>query len=208
MILFLDTVSPFPKFLLIENNKIKHSIQILNKNSNKISDSIIPTFLKMQNNLRLHNRIKKLIVCKGPGSYTALRIGISFMYGLSIASNIPLIGISYSDIFNFNKVQYNKKTLLIICSGNDQNYIFQQKKNNEFEILKFNKNSKYKINFEKYDNCVSNSKLFLKLIKKTNIKKYKIINIGEVVCLHLKQIFSLPINDLIVPIYISDNKNF
>ena len=47
MNLFLDTVSPIPKFSVIKNNKIK-SIQILDKNSNKISDNIAQVFIKVQ----------------------------------------------------------------------------------------------------------------------------------------------------------------
>ena len=52
MILFLDTVSPSPVFSIIKENKVVKSIQILNKNSNKISDCIIPAYLTLQNELR------------------------------------------------------------------------------------------------------------------------------------------------------------
>ena len=48
MILFLDTVSPIPTFSVIKDNKIVHSIHILDKNNNKISDRIIPAFLELQ----------------------------------------------------------------------------------------------------------------------------------------------------------------
>ena len=49
MILFLDTVSPLPEFSVIKDNKLVSSIQILNKNSNKISNHIIPVYLKLKN---------------------------------------------------------------------------------------------------------------------------------------------------------------
>ena len=48
MILFLDTVSPEPKFFIINKNKLIQSIQILDKKSNNISDKIVSKFLKLQ----------------------------------------------------------------------------------------------------------------------------------------------------------------
>ena len=88
MILFLDTVSPSPTFTVIKDNKVIHSIHILDENSNKISDRIIPVFLKLQKESQLDDKIKKLVVCTGPGSYTSLRVGIAFMYGISYSKKI------------------------------------------------------------------------------------------------------------------------
>ena len=101
MILFLDTVSPIPVFSVIRRNKLVKSIQILSKNSKKISDCIIPAYFKLQKHLQVNDKIEKLIVCTGPGSFTALRVGIAFMYGLSISKNISLIGISCADLLQF-----------------------------------------------------------------------------------------------------------
>ena len=124
MILFLDTVSPLPVFSVIEENKVVKSIKILSKNSKKISDCIIPAYFKLQKHLQVNDKIEKLIVCTGPGSFTALRVGIAFMYGLSISKNISLIGISCADLLQFTiPKSYKKKTLLIICSSNNHNFI-------------------------------------------------------------------------------------
>ncbi len=101
MILFLDTVSPLPVFSVIKENKVIKSIQILKKNSNKISDYIIPAYFTLQNQLQINDKIEKLIVCTGPGSFTALRVGIAFMYGLSISKKISLIGTSCIDLLQF-----------------------------------------------------------------------------------------------------------
>ena len=112
MILFLDTVSSLPVFSIIEENKVIKSIQILSKNSKKISDCIIPAYFKLQNHLQINDKIKKLIVCTGPGSFTALRVGIAFMYGLSISKNIPFIGISCADLLQLAiPKSYEKKNI-------------------------------------------------------------------------------------------------
>ena len=124
MILFLDTVSPIPTFSVIKDNKVVHSIHILDKNNNKISDHIIPAFFKLQKESRLCDKIKKLVVCTGPGSYTSLRVGIAFMYGISYSKKIPLIGITCFDLFRYTMPKSNvKNTLMFICSSNDQNFI-------------------------------------------------------------------------------------
>ena len=137
MILFLDTVSPLPVFSVIKENKVIKSIQILKKNSNKISDCIIPAYFTLQNQLQINDKIEKLIVCTGPGSFTALRVGIAFMYGLSISKKISLIGTSCTDFLQFTiSKSYEKKTLMIICSSNNQNFI----------AISSNKNDKYLIN--------------------------------------------------------------
>ena len=59
------------------------------------------------------------------------------MYGLSISKNISLIGISCTDLLQFIiPKSYEKKTLMIICSSNDQNFI----------AISPNKSDKYLIN--------------------------------------------------------------
>ena len=136
MILFLDTVSPLPMFSIIEENKVIESIQIQNENSKKISDCIIPAYFTLHNQLQINDKIKKLIVCTGPGSFTALRVGIAFMYGLSVSKRISLISISCTDLLKFAVLKVDeKKTLMIICSSNDQNFI----------ITSSNKSGKYLI---------------------------------------------------------------
>ena len=211
MILFLDTVSPLPVFSVINENKVIKSIQILKNNNNKISDCIIPAYFTLQNQLQINDKIEKLIVCTGPGSFTALRVGIAFMYGLSISKKIPLIGTSCTDLLQFTiSKSYEKKTLMIICSSNNQNFI----------AISFNKSHKYliskidakfhsvKIDYSKYSYCISNSKLSSNIVKIIGKKICQQTNFTEIVRLNLKNILSLPIKSIVEPIYISDNKLF
>ena len=162
MILFLDTASPLPVFSVIEENKVIRSIQILSKNSKKISDCIIPAYFALQNQLQINDKIEKLIVCTGPGSFTALRVGIAFMYGLSIAKNISLIGISCADLLQFTiPKSHEKKTLLIICSSNNQNFIaISSNKSHKYLINKIDaKTHSMKIDHSQYSHCISNFEL-------------------------------------------------
>ena len=94
MILFLDVISPIPKFVVIDNNKVIESLYILDKNHTKISDCIHDKFSILQKKYILLDILDCLIVCTGPGSYTSLRVGISFMLGISYSKKIPLYGFS------------------------------------------------------------------------------------------------------------------
>ena len=211
MILFLDTVSSLPVFSIIEENKVIKSIQILSKNSKKISDCIIPAYFKLQNHLQINDKIKKLIVCTGPGSFTALRVGIAFMYGLSISKNISLIGISCTDLLQFTiPTSYEKKTIMIICSSNNQNFIaISSNKSDKYLINKIDvKLHSMKIDYSQYSYCISNSKLSSNIVKILGKKICQQTNFTEIVKLNLKNILSLPVKSIIEPIYISDNKLF
>ena len=209
MILFLDTVSPLPKFSIIKDNKIVKSIHILDKNSNKISDSLITKFLKLKQVLIKNDKINKLIVCNGPGSYTALRIGIAFMYGLSITQNIPLIGISAIDILNMI-ISKNKKnkTLILLFSSNNQNFICKYSiKKNKYLIKKFNKISENNINeYKDYIYCVSNNKVPKQIKERLVLKDSYEEDFSNIINLNIDKIKLWKNNEIIEPIYISDNK--
>ena len=211
MILFLDAVSPSPVFSVINEYKIIKSIQILNKNSKKISECIIPAYHRLQNQIQINDKIEKLIVCTGPGSFTALRVGIAFMYGLSISKKISIIGTSCIELLQFVIPKINKKkTLMVICSSNDQNFLAASlNKNNKYTIYKIDNNfHSTTIDYSKYIYCISNYKLSSNLVKTLNLNNYQQINLTEIVRSNLYNILSLPIKSIIEPIYISDNKIF
>ena len=211
MILFLDTVSPLPVFSVIEENKVIKSIQILSKNSKKISDCIMPAYFTLQNQLQVNDKIEKLIVCTGPGSFTALRVGIAFMYGLSISKKISLIGISCSDLLQFTiPKSYEKKTLMIICSSNNQNFIaISSNKSHKYLINKIDdKLHSMKIDYNQYSHCITNSKLPSNIVNVLGKKICQQTNFTEIVKFNLKNILSMPIKSIVEPIYISENKLF
>ena len=211
MILFLDTVSPLPVFSVIKENKVIKSIQILKKNSNKISDCIIPAYFTLRNQLQFNDKIEKLIVCTGPGSFTALRVGIAFMYGLSISKKISLIDISCVDLLQFTiPKSYEKKTLMIICSSNNQNFIsIFSNRSHQYLINKIDaKLHSRKIDYSQYSHCISNSKLPSNVVSILGKKICQQTNFTEIVKFNLKNILSLPIKSIVEPIYISENKLF
>ena len=210
MILFLDVVSPCPKFVLINNDKIIRSIHILDKNIIKISDTLLSKYLMLEKKYELFNKIDNLVVTIGPGSFTSLRVGISFMYGQSISKKIPIYGIESTKLLKYSIQKNNyKNTLLLICSVNNQNFICipSIKVSNDYKIFKISNEIMKKINIKRYTTCISNYKLPDDLKKRlSNINNFVVHNVEE----NLNSCVLTTLNDgqVINPIYISDNKLF
>ena len=130
MLLFLDVVSIIPEFHLIKDKKIIYSIKITNNNEKKLSDLLIPIYLELDKNYKLSKNIEKLIITIGPGSYTALRVGASFIAGLSQSMNLPVAVISNTTIYQ-NLYDSSKQIGIYLESSNNQKF-FTYKKNLEF----------------------------------------------------------------------------
>ena len=207
MILFLNSVSPTPEFCVIEKNNIISSIKIIDKKSNKISDNIINKYFAIDSKFKLKTAIDKLVVCTGPGSYTALRVGITFMYGLSYAKNIPLIGLSCLDLIKLYIIKSKiNKIALIVCSSNNQIYIsYFSHKNKKFNTEKIDNNIINRIDFNSYDQIISNYNISLKKLNISYNKKIKLVNFSEIICLNYKKIKSIKSTGYIEPVYVSDN---
>ena len=212
MILFLDVVSPVPKFVITDNNKVIESLHILDQNYIKISDSIHDKFLILQRKHNLLDLLDYLVVCTGPGSYTSLRVGISFMLGISYSKKIPIYGISYTELLRkFIMVEDFYNTLIVICSANNQNFVCLpvQHKHDQYKILKINdKHTFDNIDLKLYSRCISNFNLPDFLNKKvcSIIEKLEYIDFEDK--LH-ENFLTISNNETILqPIYISDNRLF
>ena len=134
MFLFLDVASPISEFHLINDKKIIDSIKITNKTDQKLSDLLIPTYLQIDNDYNLSKKLKKLIITIGPGSYTALRVGASFIAGLSQSMDLPVAVISTTTIYKYLS-DTNKKIGIYFESSNNQKFLLYQK-NSEYIYVK------------------------------------------------------------------------
>jgi len=197
MFLFLDVASPIPEFHLINDKKIIDSFKILENNTVKLSDKIIPTYLEINNTHNLSKNLTNLIITIGPGSYTALRVGASFIAGLSQSISLPVSLISIQTIYNYIKCT-DKEIGIYFESSNNQKF-FSYKKRDHFINEK-----------------VENENLILpKFISSVfyNVKSPKIIS-DKITCesfsikdivLKMYNILEYDKNLIIKPIYISNN---
>ena len=56
MFLFLDVASPIPEFHLIKDKNIIVSLKIVENNDEKLSDNIIPKYLKINEKYNLNGK--------------------------------------------------------------------------------------------------------------------------------------------------------
>jgi len=197
MFLFLDVVSPIPEFHLIKDKKIIDSIKITNNFAQKLSDLLIPTYLEIDNVHKLSKNLKKLIITIGPGSYTALRVGASFVAGLSQSMSLPVSVISTENIYNyFNET--HKQVGIYFESSNKQKFLSYQKNykfihekidNENFLMPKSVSYLFYNLNLPKFIDARINSENFS--IKMNVIKNLHKLEFNK--------------NLIIKPIYISNN---
>ena len=198
MFLFLDVVSPIPEFHLIKDKKIIVSIKITENNDEKLSDTIIPKYLKISKTYDLNNKITHFILTTGPGSYTALRVGASFIAGLSQSMSLPIAIISTENIYKFLSPS-NINCGIYFQSSNNQNFltfklngkfVHQKIENKNFIYPKHITNLFYNIRYPEFN---------------VNTIIPKLFSMQEIV---LKNINNLEFtkNLIIKPIYISNNE--
>lgn len=91
--LFIDTSSNYINVYLIENNIVayKKSIMVEKDMSNKILPLIRSAFESVSFSI---NDLDKIFITIGPGSFTGLRIGLSFAKTVAWGLNIPIYPIS------------------------------------------------------------------------------------------------------------------
>jgi len=197
MFLFLDVASPISEFHLINDKKIIDSIKITNKTDQKLSDLLIPTYLQIDNDYNLSKKLKKLIITIGPGSYTALRVGASFIAGLSQSMDLPVAVISTKTIYK-HLSDTNKQIGIYFESSNNQKFFLYQKNSEYINVKIENQNFVipelisyifYNLGLPKFiDNKIKSKMFSIKMNVLENLEKLEFNK-----------------NLIIKPIYISNN---
>lgn len=92
-ILAIDTSNDALGLALYQNEKI--IAEYISISKHKHSTRLMPAIVQLLDNADvLPKQLEKIVVAKGPGSYTGVRIGLSVAKGLSWSLNIPIVGIS------------------------------------------------------------------------------------------------------------------
>lgn len=110
------------------------------------SENLVPNIIKLTQDQNLKLSDLDLLVCtKGPGSFTGLRIAISALKGISLASNIPLVAIETNKLLT-NPVSYFDGTIMSVIDARKKRFyisLFNKKERiskdldiNENEIIR------------------------------------------------------------------------
>jgi len=106
-ILHIDTSTNVCSVAISENSKVIASKETHERRSHA---SVLATFIDscLQNAGFSVSQLDAIDVCKGPGSYTGLRIGVSTAKGLCYGSSLPLISVDSLSMLTHKVVQTNK----------------------------------------------------------------------------------------------------
>jgi tRNA threonylcarbamoyladenosine biosynthesis protein TsaB len=63
-----------------------------------------------------------LVVATGPGSFSGLRVGMSFAKGLALSVDMPLVGVSTLDAIAFAGLHLCQEVIAVISAGREQLY--------------------------------------------------------------------------------------
>jgi tRNA threonylcarbamoyladenosine biosynthesis protein TsaB len=67
--------------------------------------------------------LEAIVVASGPGSFSGLRVGVSFAKGLALSLGVPLIGIGTLDVIAFPSLHADGDVLASISAGREQLYV-------------------------------------------------------------------------------------
>ncbi len=79
----------------------------------------------LQGTIEFENRIGAVAVAIGPGSFTGLRIGLSFVQGYCFANDLPIVGISNHQILALQAQPCDQKLYTLIDARREEVYLAQ-----------------------------------------------------------------------------------
>ncbi|MDC7238070.1 MAG: tRNA (adenosine(37)-N6)-threonylcarbamoyltransferase complex dimerization subunit type 1 TsaB [Sphaerochaetaceae bacterium] len=95
------------------------------------SENLVPKIIELTKDLNIELRDIDLLVCtKGPGSFTGLRIAMSALKGISVASGAPLVAIETNKLLAY-PVSYFDGTILTSIDARKKRFYISLFKNNE-----------------------------------------------------------------------------
>lgn len=127
-VLGIDTASPTTQVFLAEEDIVEVSLTVPRDRTARELTTTVRSLLQAAGwNLR---DIEKIIVNRGPGSLTGIRVGIAFARSLSLALEVPLSGVSGLDALAFAALsewfvhERPKNITLVAVSGATRGQVF------------------------------------------------------------------------------------
>ena len=120
-IICIETSTDICSMALYENN----NISLLKEDNTKQHSQLLAPFLESiikKCNFEIMN-LDAIAISIGPGSYTGLRIGLSFAKGIAFSINKPIIPI---DTFDGINLEIDDSDYFIITKGFAENYFIQE----------------------------------------------------------------------------------
>lgn len=153
MILSIDTFSEVLGICLLDKDKnIKFCVEY--RQYKPFSETIIYELDLLLKKFEISKKeITSVVINKGPGGYTGLRVGITTAKILAYALNIPLYAYTSLDAMCYSYKSCNVKILTAINAGKNEAYVktFEKNKASEIFLMKQKKLEEY---IKNYDICI------------------------------------------------------
>lgn len=118
MILFIDTATEKTRIALVEKDKVVIQKSWISKHNQ--SQELLPEIDKLLKRQKIKlSALKGVVVVKGPGSFTGLRVGVSIANALVWSLNIPVVGMPAKEVSD-------KKITLAINKALKNSKVFQK----------------------------------------------------------------------------------
>lgn len=116
MLLAIDTATNFSSIALHDGQTLRGESTW--ESINRHTVTLMPHINKLLAETGLPaEELSAIGVCKGPGSYTGVRIGVALAKGIALTQQIPLIGITTLDILVAAQAPSSKPLYAIIAVG-------------------------------------------------------------------------------------------
>ena len=145
--LIVNTITSFPELRLSYNGRVYsyHS-----KEFNSHSKNLVPLFDKcLSESGASLSEIEDVVVIVGPGSYTGIRVGISFVLGISLSLNTNIIPLNLFDVLDLAIDDNRTKQGVIFVDSNKSQEWYYYKKNVSTKDIEIGVVSNYK--FKHFD---------------------------------------------------------
>ncbi len=121
-IIAIESATTICGVALFMDNKIKDIDEV---NQSQVHSQRLPIIVEsmLKNHLININELDGIAISSGPGSYTGLRIGMSFAKGLAISGNINIIPVPTILAINYS-IQQKGKYWIVLHSHKD--YVYSQ----------------------------------------------------------------------------------
>ncbi len=116
MILALDTATRSIGLALLDDKKLIAETMWHSENNHTVELAPNVEKLLKENHVAVRD-LKAIAVAIGPGSFNGVRIGLGFAKGLSLARDVPLIGVRTLDILVYGVTLYEGGLIPVIQAG-------------------------------------------------------------------------------------------
>ena len=128
MELSIDTSTRFASVAISKEGQLIDKLSWKSQRNHSVE--LVPSILKLLETQSIEiDDLDAIFVAKGPGAFSALRVGMSTAKTLSFGLNIPIVGISTAEIEIHPFIQNHEKINALIPAGRNRIYIAEYNRN-------------------------------------------------------------------------------